>query len=141
MSDIASHLESEVLNWCFQATDMATAPGTLYVALHTADPGSDGTSSELDSSSGASGYSRYEASAPGEFTAPSGSDPTSVSNDGDFVFNEATGDWPTVTHVSIWDTADSTGNALWKGDLDNSRDVVSGDQFVLRSGSLTVDLD
>lgn len=63
------------------------------LSLHTADPGDDG-SNEVSGGS----YARKNL---GTFT-DSGSNPTSASNDNAIMWDAATTDWGTVTHVGVW---------------------------------------
>ena len=101
-----------------------TMPTTVYVALHTADPG------EAATSSAASNTVRKAVS---WATAASGA-----------IASSATLEWTSVSatetysHWSLWD-ASTAGNALWSGALSASASVVSGDTFQITALTLSLD--
>ena len=101
-----------------------TMPTTVYVKLHTADPGEAATSS-----------------AAGETTRKSVSWSSAASGS---IVSSATVEWTSVastevyTHWSLWD--DSTaGNALWIGALSASASVTAGDTFQITALTLSLD--
>ena len=126
---ISNYLEAKILDHVLRySTAPYTGPGTVYLALHTQDPGEAGTGTEV--AAGAYTYARQSIA----FSAASGGS-ISMSN----AYIEYT-NMPgvTVTHVALWD-ASSSGNCLWSGALTASRTVTAGD--TLRITSLTVTLD
>jgi hypothetical protein len=125
---VANYAENKLLDAVFNNTSFAvTMP---YIALHTADPGENGTTSEV---TGTGGTVRIAAS----FAAASSG---SMVSDADITFAAATSSLGTVTHISIWDAV-SSGNCLWSGALTSSQSVPIGVAFRIPSGSLTVSLD
>lgn len=134
MSNIATYLEGLVQDWGFAGTDMPTAPGTVYLALHSADPGNDGSANELT----ASDYDRISTGT-ADWTQVSSPNPTTIENANQLTFGEATSDWGTVSHVSIWD-ASSSGNCLWQGALDTSKTVNTGDELIFRANDIHIEL-
>ena len=105
-----------------------TAPTTVYISLHTADPTDAGSGTEVSGGS----YIRQSAT----FAAPSSG--ASASN-ADVTFPQATGNWGTIGWIGIWD-AQTTGNMLYHTALDTSKAIDTGDIFKIASGSLTVTL-
>lgn len=101
-----------------------TIPTDVYVKLHTADSGENGTSAA------ASEATRKEAN---WATASAGSIATS-----------ATLEWTNVaatetySHWSLWD-ASTAGNCLWTGALSTSAAVTAGDTFQITSLTLSLD--
>ena len=101
-----------------------TMPTTVYVKLHTGDPG------EAATSNAATETTRKVAA---WATASSGSIATS-----------ATLEWTnvaateTITHWSLWD-ASTAGNALWTGALSSSAAVTAGDTFQITTLTLSLD--
>jgi hypothetical protein len=101
-----------------------TMPTTVYLKLHTGDPG------EAATSNAATEATRKAAS---WGTAASGSIATS-----------GTVEWTNVSttetysHWSMWD-ASTAGNALWSGALSTSAAVTAGDTFQVTSLTLTLD--
>lgn len=101
--------------------------GTLYVALHTADPGSTGANNEVGSGVG---YARQAATFSGSGR--------SRANAANVVFGPATGaGFGTVTHFSVWD-AGSGGNCIAKEALGASVAVPAGKPATFVAGTLTI---
>lgn len=127
MAEMSNYLENAFINASLRATNF-TAPTSVYVSLHTADPTDAGTGTEVSGNA----YVRKAAT----FASPSnGASATSA----DVTFDQATGSWGTITHIGIWD-AESTGNMLYHTPLTTSKTIDSGDIFKIASGSLTVTL-
>lgn len=98
---------------------------TLYVKLHTADPGSAGTTAPAGETDRAA--VTFAAASGGAATNDVDADWTSVS----------TGE--TYTHVSIWDHV-SAGNFKGSGALTTPRVMQAGDDFTLPAGELDLAL-
>lgn len=99
-----------------------TGPSTLYVSLHTADPGATGAS-EVSGGS----YARQAVT----FAAPSGG---TASNSG--VLNFTGMPAVTVTHISLWD-ASTAGTFHQSGALTSSVVVASGNTLQFAAGAIT----
>jgi len=121
---MTSYLKNELLDAVVNAGSFAVT--TVYVSLHTADPGGTGANEVTGGS-----YSRKSAS----FGAATGG---AASNDAQIDFTAMPS--CTVTHVALWDAATS-GNVLWEGALTASKVVNSGDTVSFASGALDVDLN
>ena len=127
MAEMSNYLENALINVTLRNTAY-TAPTTVYVSLHTADPTDAGTGAEVSGGS----YARKSAT----FAAPSdGASATSA----DVTFDQATASWGTITHIGIWDAL-TTGNMLYHTPLTTTKTIDSGDIFKIASGSLTVTL-
>lgn len=121
-SAIVKHLVAEA-TW--------SAISTVYVMVHSGDPGEAGTANTLANMGG-----RKLAS----FAAESGG---AASTDADIEWTNGSGGSVTVSHVSLWDAAGTGdpptgGNCLMKGDLTASKLVPDTEIFRIPSGSLTV---
>ncbi len=127
MAEMSNYLENAFINASLRATNF-TAPTTIYVSLHTADPTDAGTGTEVSGNA----YVRKAVT----FAAPSNG--VSASN-ADVTFDQATGSWGTIGWIGIWD-AESTGNMLYHTALTTSKAIDTGDIFKIASGSLTVTL-
>jgi hypothetical protein len=120
---ISNYAENKILD---HVTGEAawTMPTTVYVKLHTGDPG------EAATSNAATETTRKAAS---WSAASSGS-----------IATDATLEWTnvaateTITHWSLWD-ASTSGNALWTGALSSSAAVTAGDTFQITSLTLSLD--
>ena len=120
---ISNYAENKILD---HVTGEAawTMPTTVYVKLHTGDPG------EAATSNAATETTRKAAS---WSAASSGS-----------IATDATLEWTNVaatetyTHWSLWD-ASTSGNALWTGALSSSAAVTAGDTFQITSLTLSLD--
>ena len=128
MSFISNYLENKLVEHVFRANTMVS-PAEIYVALYSSDPGEDNSGVELIGN----GYTREIVT----FGLPS--DGVSY-NDTDVVFNPATSDWPTVSHVAVFDLS-AGGNMLFYGPLSASISITSGNNFRLPAGNLAVGFD
>lgn len=95
--------------------------GSLYVKLHTADPGSAGTTAA------SAVTTRYACT-------------FSASSAGSMALTSMGGTWSmtateTISHISLWD-ASTAGSFLWSVALTASKSVVSGDTLSLTSLTL-----
>lgn len=132
MTAFANYLEEKIVDWALRATAMGTAPASVWVALHTGDPGETGASNEVTGGS----YARVEVTA--GFSAHGAAGPTS--NSAEILFPTASANWGTVSHWSIHD-ASTAGNCLFKDTLTASRNVLSGDAFRFSAGTLQITLN
>jgi hypothetical protein len=128
MAEMSNFLENALINATLRATTY-TSPAAVYVSLHTADPGDDGSGAEVSGGS----YAREAAT----FDAPSGG---VTQNSAAIEFNQATGTWGTITHFGLWDAL-TTGNLLYHSAFDVSKTIETGDILKIDTGSLTVTLD
>lgn len=127
-------LENEILDHILSAATY-TAPATVYVALHTADPGDSGTQPTNECSG--TGYARVAVTNNAtNWPAASGG---SKSNGTDIDFGTVgAGGWGTATHWSIGVAASGAGNILLSGALSASKVLAAGDTAKFAAGSLTV---
>lgn len=125
----SNYLETEILDHVF-ANNAYTAPATLYLALHTADPTDAGTGTEVSTSGTA--YARQTVA----FTVSGNTATTSSAVD----FPTATANFGTVTHVAVWD-ASTSGNMLAHAALTSSKTIETGDVFRVPAGDLDITLD
>ena len=126
---MSNYLENALLNGTLNATTY-TAPTTIYVGLYTSDPTDANTGTEVSGGS----YARKEVT----FATASGTS-GSVATNADVTFDEATAPWGVVGWIGILD-ASSGGNLLYHTALDVSKDIDTGDIFVIQTGNLTVTL-
>jgi hypothetical protein len=98
----------------------ATA-GSLYVSLHTADPGEAGT--QTTSEATYTGYARVAVARSGAGWTVSGN---AFSNAAAVGFGPCTSGTNTITHFGIGTDASGTGNPLFKGALTASLAVSAG---------------
>lgn len=127
MAAMSNYLENALINATLRNTAYST-PSGVYVALFTSDPTDAGTGAEVSGGS----YARKIAS----FGTPSNG---ASSTDADIQFDQATGNWGTITHFGIYDSL-SGGNLLYHGALTVSKLIETGDVFKIASGNLTVTL-
>lgn len=100
-----------------------TAPTGVYVKLHTADPGEDGTTAAATEATRK--VITFSAAASGSIASSATISWTSVA---------AT---ETYSHWSLWD-ASTAGNCLWTGALSSSASVTAGDTFQITSLTLSL---
>jgi len=125
----SNHLETEILDHVFGG-NAYTAPGTLYLALHTANPDEDGSGTEVSTSGTA--YARETVA----FTVSGNTATTSAAVE----YSTATANFGTVTHVAVWDAA-TAGNMLAYAALTSSKTIETGDVFRVPAGDLDISLD
>lgn len=128
----SNYLENELLDHAFGGGDFAR-PGTVYVSLHSANPGETGAG-ELSGGSYARAAVVNNAT---NFPAASGGE---KANANAIEFPEATGDWAQATHFGVWD-ASSGGNFLIGGPLDAAKTVQTGDTPSFAADALTLGMD
>jgi len=121
---ISDYLENKLLDEVLRGT--AYSGGTIWVSLHDADPGEDG-SNEISGGS----YARQT----GTFSAASGGTGTSAT-----AVSFAGMPSGTVSHLGLWDT-NAAGNFLWGGSLVAAKNTNAGDTFQVNAGDLDVALD
>lgn len=131
--------ENDILKLIFNATPIAgladnaaSSPVTnLYVALHTADPGENG--SQTTNECAYTGYARV---------ARARSDPNwtvtgnSVSPNGDIIFPECTAGTETATHASIGTGITGAGKILYSGPLNHTIAIAVGVTPEVGAGSV-----
>jgi hypothetical protein len=109
--------------WLDNITRTGAAPtaGTVWVRLHTGDPGASGTSnSSAVTTRSAATFGSAASGGVGTMTnTPSWSMTTTE----------------TISHISLWD-ASTSGNFLWSGALTASKAVSNGDSLNLSSLTL-----
>jgi hypothetical protein len=123
--------ENTLLELLFKNTNIAnigdatgvrgsTAAGSLFFALHTADPGEAGTQTTSEASY--TGYARVGVTRGAGFTVTG----NSVSPAADVTFGECTAGSATATHFSIGVSSTGGGMVLYKGALSPSIAISAG---------------
>jgi hypothetical protein len=123
----SNYLETEILDHVFGGAAY-TAPSTLYLSLHTANPDEDGSGAEVSGG----GYARQTVA----FTTSG----NTTSNTAAVEYPTATADFGTVTHVGVYDAA-TAGNLLCYAALTSSKTIETGDVFRVPAGDLDITLD
>lgn len=132
--DKTNWYEAALLEFSLNGVPLPNAPsGDVWFALHTSNPGeTDAAGTEV---SGA-GYARAKVTS--GFTAGGQSSDFAVTTlNQDVLFPRASGAWGTATHITVRNSATS-GQAYYHSALDDSYPIVSGDVFVLPSGSVLI---
>ena len=106
-----------------------TAPDKVYLALYTEDPTKAGIG---DSEVNQASYARKEVT----FTEPVDGVST---NAGKVEWGTATSNWGNVSYVAVLD-APSSGFMLYFTALDNVKEILSGDQFIINVNELQLTL-
>ena len=139
--------ESDLLKLIFQNTNFAnlgdatgvrgsTTAGSLYVALHTGDPGEAGN--QLTSECAYTSYARVGVSRNSGGWTVSGN---TVTNTALIQMPQCTGGSETITHVSIGTASSGAGQILYKGALSASLAVSNLIQPQFAIGALQVTED
>lgn len=133
----SNNYENRMQTFTFNGTAI-TLPNTVYVALHTADPGETGT--QTTSEAAYTSYARVgkARNSAADFTVTG----NSVTNATEILFPTATGGGPEVlTHWSIGEDASGAGVILYKGALSSSITVNTNSAPRVAAGSLTITED
>ena len=131
MGCFSDYWENKILNHIFSKGSYT--PPTIFVGLSTADPTDAG--SGLTEPSG-NGYARIQTSA-SDWNAASNS---TLDNADNITFNQATGNWGTITHFALFDAV-TAGNMLAHGALSQSKSISESNTARFEAGDLNISLD
>lgn len=113
-----------------------TMPSGTFLALFTSDPTDTGSlTGEISTTS--TGYARQALTAA---MSAAGATNGQSANTAAITFAQATADWGTIAYFGIMDAA-TGGNMLYTAAANPARQILSGDQYVVSIGALTVTLD
>lgn len=121
----SQYLNNAWLNTIKSTGTSFNVAGSIYVQLHTANPGTAGTTSV--SSTTTRQTITFTAATTGVLNSSSSPSWT----------NWAGTNGEVVSHVSFWD-ASTVGNFLWSAALSANKTINTGDTFTLSSASLTI---
>lgn len=125
MSQMSDYLENALINHVLRATAL-TSPVAVYVALYTSNPTDTDTGTEVTGGA----YARQTVT----FGVPSNGVAT---NSAQVTFPVATASWGLVTHIGIRDAA-TLGNLIVYGPLSTNKQIDIGDQFIIKTSSLSI---
>jgi hypothetical protein len=131
MGGFSDYWENKILNHIFGKGSYT--PPTIYVGLSTTNPTDNG--SGLSEPSG-NGYARVQTSASDWKAAANGS----LNNTSNITFAQATGNWGTVSHFTLFDAA-TAGNMLAYDALSQSKSINESDTARFEAGDLQISLD
>lgn len=143
---LSNYLENEIVDHIFRARSYS-GPATIYVSLHTGDPGESGASSEVSTSG--TNYARAALAASASNWKGTGNEVTGVDSAGTggqtknavtITFNVPSATWGTVTHFALWDAV-SSGNCLGSGALTTAKVINTSDTVSFAADTLTVTFD
>lgn len=139
--------ENDLLQLIFNNVDIAdigdagglqnsATAGSLYVALHTGDPGEAGTAATSEAAYGS--YARVAVARSGAGWTVAGNE---AENFALIQFPECTSGSETISHVSITTASSGSSKILYSGALSASRAISSGIQPQFAATALTVTED
>jgi hypothetical protein len=129
--------ETDILAKVFQATELSWDSNTsLYVSLHTADPGDGGSQTTSEATYGS--YARVAVARDATGWDVSGD---TASNDDLLQFPQATSGSNVITHVAIGTAASGAGQIIYSGALNSSLTVSTGIQPQFAPNALTTTED
>ena len=138
MSAATNHTESLALTW-LMTTSSATRPTAWYVGLFTAAPTDAGTGSGTEVSTSGTAYARKQVTFSVNTTGTSPNITTRAQNTATLLWDPATANWGTVTHLAVFD-ASTGGNMLFYGALTANKTIDSGDAFQILANNLSIEL-
>lgn len=134
----SQYLADKVLVW-IKGTTFPTALSTVYVTLHSGDPGTAGSANNVQSSIVSGGVrTAVSTSTLSAVTSASGGG-FQITNNNSVQITTSSTSSATVTHFGVWD-ASSSGNFLASGSLTSPVEVVTGDTVQFNAGALTIRL-
>ena len=133
MANMTTRLEEKLIEHTLLNLPYSS-PGTVYVALLTDNPTAEQLEAgDLTNEITGGGYARQAVNF-------SDINDSTVENDADIDFPQATADWGNVTHIYITET--STGDdAIYYQELVNPREILTDDIFRITASNLSVELD
>ena len=125
--DFSNYLADKLIDATVRRTPYTT-PAKAWLALYTTDPTKVDVGVEVKEAS----YHRQEIvmSVPVEGKSE---------NSAQIDFSQATSNWGKISHIGIRD-ADTDGNLLYFTELDDVKDILSGDQFRVNVDQLKLTL-
>lgn len=147
----SNDFESDILALIFQNTNIAnigdatgvrgaTTAGSLFVALHTADPGEAGNQSTNETSY--TGYARQGVVRSAAGWTISGTNPTQVANAANVDFPASTLGTPLITHFSVGYQVSGATKIIVSGALNSPQTINLGatpNRFAIGALTATVD--
>lgn len=115
------------------ATGTVTAGSGGYIGLLTSAPSDSAGGTEVSSSGTAYSRNQVGSTGQGNLSGSAGS----ITNDGEFKWDDATSDWGQITHVGLYDAA-TGGNLLVYGALQSAVDINTGDIFKIPANGFTI---
>ena len=125
--DFSNYLADKLIDATVRNIPYVT-PDKVWIALYTTDPTKVDVGAEVKEPS----YNRQEVVM--SFPVEGQSE-----NSAQIDFSEATSNWGKITHIGIRDEA-YDGNLLYFTELDNAKDILSGDQFRINVDKLKLTL-
>jgi hypothetical protein len=123
---VSTYLAGKIIDLLFNDSDFDPSSGSIYVSLHSADPGATGAS-ELSGNA----YARV---AVADWDAASSK---ATANGAVINFPTATDPWSEATHFGIWDAA-TAGNFWLGGELTAGVTIAAGEAARYDAGDLDV---
>lgn len=127
----SNYLETKLVEYTLRG-QVFTQPTSVWIALHSADPGEAG-GNEITGT----GYARVAVTCG---TAAFSTHTPPLQNNNTITFPQAGGSWGTATHFSIMD-ASSSGNMLFYGALTASKAIGTNDTPSFAAAALQITLD
>ncbi len=132
----SSYLADSNLNW-FKGSAFVATPTTLYISIHTADPGAAGTTADVTTAviGGRATLGIAALSAPTNSPLPATG--RQISNTSAVSLSASALGSTLITHFGVWSAA-SGGNFLAYGTLTNPVSVFTGDVLEFPVGQMVI---
>ena len=132
----SQYLATEILEW-MKNSAMPTQLSNVYISIHSGDPGTAGSGSDVTTS--VTGSANRTACAASNLSGVSGASGGGfeVTNVASVQLTNGAAAGASISHFGIWDAA-SSGNFLASGALTVSVDVVAGDTVQFNAGAMAI---
>lgn len=117
----------------------SSGAGSLYVSLHTGDPGE--TGDQTTSEATYTGYGRVAVSRDSSGWTISGTAPTQAANTSAVTFTQCSGGSNTITYIGVGTASSGAGKLLYSGVLSSSLAVSNNITPSFASGQLQIQED
>lgn len=134
----SQYLADKILTWV-KGTTFPTALSTVYISLHSGDPGTAGANNNVQATiTGSANRTSVTTSTFSTVGSAPGGGFQITNNNAVQITTNAAGS-ATVTYFGVWDAV-TGGNFLASGQLTTSVDVVGGDTVQFNAGALAIRL-
>lgn len=134
----SQYLADKILIW-IKGTTFPAALTNVYISLHSADPGTAGTTANVQATITGSANRTSVTTSTLSTVGAAPSSGFQITNSGSVQITTNAAGGATVTHFGVWDAV-TGGNFLASGSLTTAVDVVAGDTVQFNAGALAIRL-
>lgn len=134
----SQYLADKILIW-IKGTTFPTALSTVYISLHSGDPGTAGSNNNVQTTITGSANRTAVTTSTFSTVGSAGGGGFQITNNNSVQITTNAAGGATVTYFGVWDAV-TGGNFLASGQLTTAVDVVAGDTVQFNAGALAIRL-